>query len=151
MTRLTAILPLLVIAALPSKAQDIKPLIDSQTFVFVAQTVEPHSGGTRHLNDQIYSLQVKRDSIVCGLPYFGHTNTAGLDDENVLQFRSAKFKYTVKPGRKEGWKVTIQPKESPEISEMLLTVSPAGMASLQVFFINRDPISYSGGINAPTN
>jgi hypothetical protein len=134
-----------------SKKQDkqakIKALIESQRYVFSAQTALPMSGRLRQLTTD-YSLKVGKDTVVSDLPYFGQAYTAPMDpSQSPLEFTSTSFEYTVTAGKKGGWNVQIKPKNT-GVQQMNLSISENGYASLQVNSVNRQAISFNGVIVA---
>jgi len=132
-----------------AKAAAIKKLVDSQTYVFVAQTALPMSGSTRQLTSD-YDLRVTKSSVVSYLPYFGRAYTAPIDPtRGGLQFTSKDFEYTATPGKKGGWNILIKPKDYRDVQQMTLGISESGYGTLQVLSTNRQPISFNGYIKAP--
>ncbi len=132
-----------------NKEAAIKNLVDSQNYVFVAQTVLPLSGRTRQLTSD-YDMKVTKTSIVCDLPYFGRAYQAPIDPtQGGIHFTSKDFEYTTVPGKKQGWTITIKPKDYKDIQQMTLGISSSGYASLQVTSTNRQPISFNGIIRPP--
>src|SRR5258707_9279971 len=84
------ILALLIFCPRPVQAQDtkkdkeaaktaaIKNLVDSQNYVFVAQSAMPMSGNVRQLTPD-YDLKVSKSSIISYLPDSGRAYTAPID------------------------------------------------------------------------
>jgi len=129
-----------------SKAALIKNLVDSQNFVFAAQSVLPLRGATRQLSSY-YDVAISKDSLVMYLPYFGRAYTAPQDPANVgLNFTSTNFGYSKIAGKKGGWDITIRPKDHTEVHELLFRIFDNGSTSLQVISVNRDQISFQGYI-----
>lgn len=128
---------------------DIKALVDSQNYVFKAQTAMPLSGRVRNLTSD-YDLKVTKGSVESYLPYFGQAYVAPIDpSKGGLEFTSKDFSYAVTPGKKEGWTVTIKPKDYKDVQQMILSISSAGYATLQVIPTNRQTISFNGVIVGP--
>src|SRR3954466_3781221 len=76
-----------------AKDAAVKNMVDSQTYVFVAQTVLPLSGRTRQLTSD-YDMKVTRTSITCDLPYFGRAYQAPIDPtQGGIHFTSKDFEY----------------------------------------------------------
>lgn len=155
----TCLLALLALCSRPARtnAQDktsakettIKNMVDSQNYVFVAQTALPLSGRTRQLTSD-YDLRVTKSSIVSYLPYFGRAYQAPLDPtKGGLDFTSKDFDYSVIPGKKSGWTVQIKPKDNSDVQQMTLSISSGGYGTLQVVSTNRQPISFNGYIRTP--
>ena len=132
-----------------AKEAAIKSLVDSQNYVFVAQTVLPLSGRTRQLTTD-YDMKVTKTSVICDLPYFGRAYQAPIDPtQGGLHFTSKDFEYTSVPGKKQGWTITIKPKDFRDVQQMTLNISSSGYASLQVTSVNKQPISFNGIVRAP--
>ena len=129
-----------------SKKLAFKNMIDSQQFVFVAQSVTPLRGRFRNLTSP-YDVSISKDTMVSYLPYFGRAYTAPLNPtESGLQFTSTNFSYSVSPHKKKGWDVVIKPKDNTDIQQFLFTIYDNGSAYLNVTSISRDPISFNGYI-----
>lgn len=130
------------------KAAEVKALIDSHYYLFNAQTAFPIGGRMRNITSN-YDLVVKKDSVVSYLPYFGRAYTAEYNvTRSPLDFTSTSFDYTVTPGKKDGWAITIKPKDNKSVQTMYLTVSSEGYATLQVTSNDRTAISFNGTLQA---
>ncbi len=132
------------------KTAAIKNLVDSQNYVFKAQTAIPQSGRSRVLTTD-YDLKISKAAVISYLPYFGRAYQAPIDPtQGGIQFTSKDFTYTVTPGKKGGWNVQIKPNDYKDVQQMSLSISSAGYASLQVISQNRQAISFNGEIVAPS-
>ena len=129
-----------------SKKLAVKNMLDSQHFVFVAQSVTPLRGRFRNLTSE-YDVILSKDRMASYLPYFGRATVAPLNpSESALDFTSTNFSYSVTPRKKSGWDVVIKPKDKTDIQQYLFTIYDNGSASLNVTSISRDPISFLGYI-----
>lgn len=127
----------------------IRNMVDSQNYVFVAQSALPMSGHTRQLTSD-YDLRVSPTVVVSYLPYFGRAYTAPIDpSQGGIQFTSKDFDYTVTPKKNGGWEILIKPKDYRDVQRLSLSISAAGYASLQVTSTSRQMISFNGYIRAP--
>lgn len=127
---------------------EIKKIVETQNYVFKAQTALPTAGATRQLTSD-YDLWVSQDTIVSDLPYFGRAYTAPLNpSEGPLQFTTTKFQYMVSNNKKGGWNVTITPKDLTDPRELIMTIFDNGSASVVVNSNNRQPISFNGYVTA---
>jgi hypothetical protein len=132
-----------------AKLAAIKNMVESQNYVFKAQTVMPMSGRTRQLTSD-YDVKVTKESITSYLPYFGRAYSAPMDPtQGGIQFTSKDFDYTLTPGKKDGWTVLIKPKDYRDVQQMTLNISSTGYATVQVTSTSRQPISFNGIIVAP--
>jgi Domain of unknown function (DUF4251) len=126
------------------KESAIRDLVESKRFVFTVQSISPLRGGTRQATST-WDLNVKPDSIVSYLPYFGRAFSASMDPtQNGLNFTSTDFSYMMQKGKKNGWNITILPKDANDVQKMVLSIGSTGYGTLQVISNNRDPISFYG-------
>lgn len=132
-----------------SKEAAIKSLVESQNYVFKAQSTMPMGGRVRQLTTDDYDLRVTKESVVAYLPYFGRAYSAPMDpSQGGIKFTSKDFDYTATPGKKGGWDVLIKPKDFKDVQQMTLSISSAGYATLQVNSNSRQTISFNGYIDA---
>jgi len=130
----------------PSAKLVAKSLVDSQQYVFHAQTVNPMSGRQRFLTTD-YTVIVSKDTIMTDLPYFGRAYSAPINpSDGGIRFTSTSFDYKVTPRKKGGWDITIQPKDARDVQLLILSIFDNGRADLRVNSINRQPISFNGYI-----
>lgn len=121
-------------------------MVDSQHFVFEAQTVTPLRGNFRNLTSS-YDVRVTKDSLISYLPYFGQAYSAPINQtKSSLDFTSTDFSYSVSPYKKDGWHITIKPKDKIQIQQYFFTVFNNGRASLSVISTSKDQISFNGFI-----
>lgn len=134
----------------PDKTATVKTLVESQNYIFQAQTALPMRGPSRQLTTD-YDMRIAKDKVVSSLPYFGRAYVAPMDPtQGGMDFTSRQFDYTVTPGKKGGWEVVIKPKDlKDDVKQLYLSISQDGYASLHVLSQNNDAISYNGVIVAP--
>ena len=133
-----------------SKKPAIKNMVDSQHFIFVAQSVTPLRGQFRNLTS-LYDVKISKDTMVSYLPYFGRAYIAPLNpSEAGLDFTSTNFSYSASPHKKNGWDVMIKPKDKTDVQQYLFTIYDNGSANLNVTSSSRDPISFNGYIKEET-
>ena len=126
------------------RSSEIQDLINSKNYVFVAQTAIPIGGRAINLTSP-YEVRVSGDTVASDLPYFGRAFVAPMNpSEGGIRFTSTNFNYKVKGRKKGGWDISILPKDSKDVRQMLLTVSESGYGTLQVVSNNRQQISYNG-------
>jgi hypothetical protein len=123
-----------------------KNMVDSQHFVFEAQTVTPLRGNFRNLTSQ-YDVRVTKDSLISYLPYFGQAYSAPINQtKSSLDFTSTNFSYSVSAYKNDGWYITIKPKDKTQVQQYFFTVFNNGKASLSVISTSKDQISFNGFI-----
>ena len=125
-----------------------RDLVESKRFVFTVQSISPLRGGSRQATST-WDLTIKPDSLVSYLPYFGRAFAASMDPtQNGLNFTSTDFQYSMQRAKKNGWNITILPKDANDVQKMTLSIGSTGYGTLQVVSNNRDPISFYGYIGA---
>lgn len=145
------IIPLLFFSCTSSKkivqlnSDDVRNMVDSSRFDFVAERVNPLRGSTRYLTSP-YDVIVKKDSVVCYLPFFGRAYQAPVDlSKGGIEFTSTNFSY--QSNSKDGsWDVLVKPNDYQNVQQLLFNISANGTATLNVVNTNRDPISFYGYI-----
>jgi hypothetical protein len=128
------------------KKAAIKNMVESQQYIFKAQFASPMTGQQRSLTSD-YDVTVSKSTVTSYLPYFGRAYAAPIDpSQGGIKFTSTKFQYIQEPGKKDGWDITIIPKDASDVQKLYLHISGNGYATLQVSSINRQPISFNGYI-----
>jgi hypothetical protein len=128
------------------KYDALKNIVEAKQYVFIAETAQPVSGRNRQLSPG-YKLELRTDTLISDLPYFGRAYTAPIDPaEGGIQFTSTDFEYQVNPGKKGSWDISIKPKNGKDANRFSLYISKSGKASLQVVSNNRQAISFNGYI-----
>lgn len=128
-------------------AQSKEQLIQHKKYTFSVQTIQPLRGNVSPdmQSPGYYSVKVTSDSVISNLPFFGRSFTATPgSSESPLVFTSTKFDYTVTDRKKGGWDITIKPRDTDKIQQMMLTIFPNGNASMRVISTSRDPMSFQG-------
>ncbi len=129
-----------------AKKMAFKNMVDSQHFVFEAQTVTPLRGNFRNLTS-LYDVKVTKDSLISYLPYFGHAYSVPINQtKSSLDFISTNFSYSVSPYKNDRWYITIKPKDKAQIQQYFFTVFNNGKATLSVISTSKDQISFNGFI-----
>ena len=127
-----------------SSNADLQQLINSKNYTFLAQYAQPMSGRQMTLTTE-YTLTIRNDSLISYLPYFGQAYVAPINPQDAgLEFASTNFDYVASPTKKGGYTITIKPANESKASQMILNITSAGYASLQVLSTNRQAISFRG-------
>ncbi|HVV55702.1 MAG TPA: DUF4251 domain-containing protein [Mucilaginibacter sp.] len=131
-----------------AKVAAIKKKIESKHYTFTADFVLPQRGGQHQLTETYYDLNVRPDSVIAYLPYFGEVyfDAPYNPTDYGVKFTSVKFEYKVTARKKGGWEIRIVPKDVKNMDYLQLNISPDGYASLSVSSTNRDFITYDGRI-----
>jgi len=130
------------------KKEIIEKAITTRNYVFKAENVMPSGAVPNRQLNYGYDLRVSPDTIISYLPYFGRAYVAPMDPaKGGIQFTSTKFEYKETKRKKGGWDIQIKPQDTQDATQMVLTVSETGFASLQVISNNRQPISFNGYVD----
>jgi hypothetical protein len=147
-----AILSIFVISCTASKrVEKIKPgdisnLINSKNFTFIAERVNPFRGASRNLTS-LYDVEIKRDTLICYLPFFGRAYQAPIDpSKGGINFKSTNFSYNITEKSRDEWDIYIEPKDNSDVQTMIFTLFGNGNATLNIQNTHRDPISFYGRI-----
>lgn len=133
-------------AGAQDKSEEVKQLIQSKHFTFRAQSALSSRLGTRQLTSD-YDVRLAGDSMATYLPYFGRAYSIPYGtNEGGIRFNSTDFTYQVKERKKGGWEILMVPKDAGDVRQLLLSVTKAGYATLNVTSTNKEPISYNGVI-----
>jgi hypothetical protein len=127
-------------------SDEVRDIVDSSRFVFVAERVNPLRGASRYLTSR-YDVVVKKDTVNCYLPYFGRAYQAPMDpSKGGIQFTSTNFSYNLTAKSNNQWEVTIRPNDYMDVQQLYFNIFENGTASLNVVSAHRDAISFTGHI-----
>ena len=135
----------LTVNAQVTDTAQLRQMIDSSNFIFIARSAQAQGGASRILTTDEYDLKLNRNKIVSFLPYYGRAYTLAPGEDGGIKFTSTDFKYSPKKNKK-GWRIVILPKDAKDITQLSLDISTSGYATLQVISNNRQNISYYGVI-----
>ena len=93
-----------------------------------------------------YSLEVKGDTLISYLPYFGRAYNVPYGGGKGLNFTAPIAEYNTGKGRKGATLVTIKVMNEEDIYTYLLEIHDTGSTSVDVRSREREPISYSGNM-----
>jgi hypothetical protein len=130
-----------------AKQEQLKAQIDARQFTFNAQSATSTGGRTRQLTGS-NTLVIHGDSLDAYLPYFGRAYSATPGDTNGgINFSSTSFSYDAQDAKNGGWIIVIKPENEKSASNMQLSISEDGYATLQVTSNNRQMISFYGQVS----
>ena len=130
------------------RLEEIKELIENKNFVFKATHALPMGGGSIQL-DYSFDAELKNDTIVSYLPFFGvayHVDYGG---------RNSAFDFTLPVENmeinrvKQGYRVSFDVQNKMDHLNFNFNISAPGYATLNIISTNRQAISYYGSIEAP--
>lgn len=125
---------------------EVKRMVESNQYIFVAQYAIPMSGRIRNLTPE-YDLTVSKDSLIAYLPYFGRAYQAPIDpSQGGIKFTSTKFDYNSSKAKKGGWDISMTTKDQSDNNRLTLHISVNGTATLQAFSTFKQSITFTGYI-----
>jgi hypothetical protein len=132
--------------ALSAKESSVKKLLESRQYRFVPQSVQAQGGRSRQITN--YSLEVRGDTLISYLPYYGVAYSAPVGiTEGPLDFKATNITYTSEEGSNGNNLINIKPGDArTDAQEFFLSVSSTGYTNLSVRFNNRQSISFYGEV-----
>jgi len=130
-----------------AREAQVKQLVESQNFIFLAQTMYPTGARSRQIATDNYTVVVSKDTVISDLPYIGkaYTSTPGSTDGGI-RFTSTKFEYNISPGKKAGWNISVKPTDQSDVREMSFIITESGSTTINILSNNRQSISFLGNI-----
>lgn len=123
-------------------------MVETKQYTFKVQQIMPVNGRNRPLIPE-YEMTVMNDSISVYLPYMGRSYTPAIDPSEIaIDMNTKDFSYDMETSKRDGWDITIKPKNNRNVSVMNLHISSSGYADMQVNSNIRQSVSYSGYITA---
>ena len=93
-----------------------------------------------------YSLEVRGDTLVSYLPYFGRAYSVPYGGGKGLNFTAPIMEYRSEKGRRCSTTISMKVRNDEDIYMFVLEIFDDGNTSIDVRPQEREPISYSGNI-----
>ncbi|MBR4920517.1 MAG: DUF4251 domain-containing protein [Prevotella sp.] len=93
-----------------------------------------------------YSLEVKGDTLVSYLPYFGRAYNVPYGGGKALNFTALIQEYQTGKTRNGNTQITVRVDNDEDIITYILDIFPTGNTSIHVMAREREQISYTGNI-----
>ena len=103
----------------------------------------PKSGRAQNVTSN-YSLEVRGDSLVSYLPYFGRGYSLPIGGGKGLNFSAPIKNYHSEKGKKGRTRVEIQVDNTEDFLTYSLDIFPNGSTTIDVVSREREPITFSG-------
>lgn len=132
------------------KKEEVNRRITSANYKVDVRTAFPMSGRSVPLSSR-YSIEIRNDSVISNLPYFGRAYNIPYGGGNGLNFKEALKDYTMKRDRKGNILVTFGARNSEDMYDFRLKVYPNGATGIDVNMQNRQSISFQGELETEEN
>lgn len=123
--------------------QLIKNLIESGRYKLEIDEAVPSGGATKHLSTD-YLLELRGDSVISHLPYFGRAYSVPYGGGDGLNFTAITTDYKLSFNKKGMAKITFKAKTNEDTFSFTIKIFDNGSATVSVTSINRQSIVYRG-------
>ena len=143
------------------RMEEVHSLLTSGRYEIVVSKAFPMSGRMINLTSK-YSLQVRQDTLVSNLPYFGRAYSIpygggdGLnfevvnseEEQNLIYRSDIRTSSVDKDSSRTDSRISIRAVTDEDVFDFNITVYAEGGANISVTSNQRQPISYSGEVRA---
>lgn len=127
--------------------EDVKALVESGSYFFRAEQMQPMGARSRVITELYYTLQVRDKEVSADLPYVGRAYQASPNPTDAgVKFTSKNVQIDKQQTKKGNYEIRFVPKDDPDVRECILTIYKNGKADLLFTFNRRQNISYHGVI-----
>ena len=125
------------------KKETVKKLIESENYKIDVNTAMPMRGRSVHLTSS-YSLEIRNDSVISYLPYYGRAYSIPYGGGDGLNFKAVLKEYSMEMDKKGNAVIEFIARNPEDRYEYRVKVFPNGSASIDVNMQNRQSISFQG-------
>ena len=125
------------------KKEAVKKLIESENYKIDVNTAMPMRGHSIPLTSS-YSLEIRNDSVISYLPYYGRAYSIPYGGGDGLNFKAVLKEYSMKMDKKGNAVIEFIARNPEDRYEYRVKVFPNGSASIDVNMQNRQSISFQG-------
>ena len=129
------------------KAEQVKELIESENFRFVAQSLTPMSGSKVNLTS-LYYFQIEGDNVISELPYYGRAYSVEYGSTDLgVKFNEKPENIDIEFNEnKKLYLISIVVKTQKERFQIYINAGLSGYTNVSINPSNRQSISYYGTI-----
>ena len=125
------------------KKEAVKKLIESENYKIDVNTAMPMGGRSIPLTSS-YSLEIRNDSVISYLPYYGRAYSIPYGGGDGLNFKAVLKEYSMEMDKKGNAVIEFIARNPEDRYEYRVKVFPNGSASIDVNMQNRQSISFQG-------
>ena len=118
------------------KKEAVKKLIESENYKIDVNTAMPLTSS--------YSLEIRNDSVISYLPYYGRAYSIPYGGGDGLNFKAVLKEYSMEMDKKGNAVIEFIARNPEDRYEYRVKVFPNGSASIDVNMQNRQSISFQG-------
>lgn len=125
------------------KEMAVKEIVESGRFTINVNRAVPLSGRSVNLTSP-YSLELRGDSIISHLPYFGRAYSAPYGGGNGMSFEEQAFAFEQTPKKKGGTELKFKVRTKEDVYTFRVEIFPNGSSTINVTPVNKQGITYYG-------
>lgn len=130
------------------KIDAIKELIESGNYKIDVSRAYPQKGNSIYLTSS-YSLEIRNDSVISQLPFYGRAYSIPYGGGDGLMFKAPLDEYEVKyNSRKKNYRIKLKATTQEDTFNFNVEIYSNGSSSINATMRNRAPISYSGELDS---
>lgn len=130
------------------KKAAVKELILSENYKIDVTSAIPMRGRSIPLTSS-YSLEIRNDSIISHLPYYGRAYSIPYGGGSGLIFKAPIKEYTMELDKKGKARIKFKARNPEDLYEFSVTIYDNGSANIDVNMQNRQSISFLGELFLP--
>ena len=123
--------------------QAVEKSLEDRHYTVEVQMMYPRTGRAINVTSN-YSLEVKGDTVVSYLPYFGRAYDVPYGGGKGLNFMAPISRYNAEKDKKGRTHVTLVTDNQEDVITYELEILSSGQTTIDMHSRNREPISYSG-------
>lgn len=127
------------------KEQAVKAVIESGCFIIDVNRALPMKGRSVNLTSP-YSLELRGDSVMSYLPYFGQAYSVPYGGGNGLRFDAPVSEYKLTYTKKGVAEIKFRARTDEDNYTFNLSIYPSGSATINVTSVNRQSIVFYGEV-----
>jgi len=130
------------------KEKAVKELVDSGNYKIDVSMAYPQRGRSVPLTS-FYSLEIRNDSVISHLPFYGRAYSIPYGGGNGLSFKAPVEEYDIsKNMKKKKYEVKLKTKTSEDTFQFNIDIFFDGSSNINVNMQNRESIHFSGDIDS---
>lgn len=130
------------------KIDAIKELIESGHYKIEVSRAYPQKGNSVYLTSP-YSLEIRNDSVISQLPFYGRAYSIPYGGGDGLMFKAPLDEYDVKyNAKKKNYQIKLKATTREDTFQFTVDIYSNGSSRINANMRNRGPISYSGELDS---